>query len=254
MSSPKQQVLELLASIESGDPKPVAYINPQQYRQHNLAAADGLAGFAELMKLLPPGSAKVRTARVFQDGDFVFTHTEYDFFGPKIGFDVLRFENGKIVEHWDNLQVTPDGPNPSGHTMIDGPTEVADLDQTEANKRLVGAFVEDVLVHGRMDKLPAAFDGDAYIQHNPQIPDGVSGLGAALAAMAKAGVTFKYDRVHRVLGEGNFVLVISEGSFAGKPTSFYDLFRVQSGKIAEHWDTIEEIPPREQWKNDNGKF
>ena len=64
----------------------------------------------------------------------------------------------------------------------------------------------------------------------------------------------KYDRVHKVLGQGNFVLVVSEGGFGEKPTSFYDLFRVENGKIAEHWDTIETIPPREQWKNVNGKF
>jgi predicted SnoaL-like aldol condensation-catalyzing enzyme len=57
-----------------------------------------------------------------------------------------------------------------------------------------------------------------------------------------------------VLGEGNFVLVVSEGSFIGKPTSFYDLFRVDNGRIAEHWDTIGEIPSRDQWKNQNGKF
>jgi len=52
----------------------------------------------------------------------------------------------------------------------------------------------------------------------------------------------KYDRVHKVLGEGNFVLVVSEWQFAGKPTSFYDLFRVHDGKVAEHWDTLEVIP------------
>ena len=72
--------------------------------------------------------------------------------------------------------------------------------------------------------------------------------------MAKAGVTMKYTKIHKVLGEGNFVLVSSEGEFAGKPSAFYDLFRVANGKIAEHWDTIETIPPRAEWKNANGKF
>jgi predicted SnoaL-like aldol condensation-catalyzing enzyme len=64
----------------------------------------------------------------------------------------------------------------------------------------------------------------------------------------------RYDRVHRILGKGNFVLAVSEGSFAGTPSAFYDLFRVEAGKIAEHWDTIEAIPPRSDWKNANGKF
>ena len=253
-SNQKQQVVELLKSIETGNTKPVGYINPNKYLQHNLAVGDGLAGFGAVLQQLPKGSAKVNTVRVFQDGDYVFAHTDYNFFGPKIGFDIFRFEDGKIVEHWDNLQQTPNAPNPSMHTMIDGPTTVQDLDKTQANKDLVRRFVDDILVNGRMDKLAGYFDGDKYIQHNPQIGDGLSGLGAALQAMAKQGVTMKYDRTHKVLSEGNFVLAVSEGSFAGKLTSFYDLFRVENGKIAEHWDTIEMIPPRSDWKNNNGKF
>lgn len=254
MTTQKQQVTALLKSIETGASEPAAVINPDKYIQHNLAAADGLKGFGDLLAALPKGSARVNTVRVFQDGEYVFAHTEYDFFGPKIGFDIFRFENGKIVEHWDNLQETPKAPNPSGHTMTDGPTTSTDLDRTEANKKLVAAFVDDILVNGRMDKLQGYFDGDKYVQHNPQIADGLTGLGAALAEMAKQGVTMKYDRVHKVLGEGNFVLAVSEGEFAGKHSAFYDLFRVENGKIAEHWDTIETIPARSEWKNDNGKF
>ncbi|MBT9526650.1 MAG: nuclear transport factor 2 family protein, partial [Rhizobacter sp.] len=181
-------------------------------------------------------------------------HSQYEFFGPRIGFDIFRFEKGRIVEHWDNLQPTPAKPNPSGRTMIDGASDVTDLDKTAANKMLVSSFVDDVLVNARMNRLASYFDGDNYLQHNPQIPDKLSGLGAALQAMAKAGVTMKYDKVHKVLGEGNFVLVVSEGSFAGKPTSFYDLFRVANGKIAEHWDVLETIAPRSEWRNGNGKF
>ena len=89
-----------------------------------------------------------------------------------------------------------------------------------------------------MEKLASYFDGDNYIQHNPQIPDKLSGLGAALKAMAEKGVTLKYDRIHKVLAQGNFVLTVSEGALGGRHTSFYDLFRVQNGKIAEHWDVI----------------
>lgn len=253
MTDKEQQVVNLLKAVETGAAEPVGVINPTRYIQHNLSIADGIAGFAQALAALPKGSAKARTVRVFEDGDFVVAHTEYNFLGPKIGFDIFRFENGKIVEHWDNLQETA-GPNSSGRTMIDGQIDIADLGKTEINKALVREFVNDILVSGRLEKLAGYFDGDTYIQHNPQIGDGLSGLGAALEAMAKAGITMKYDRVHRVLGKGNFVLTASEGSFAGKPTAFYDLFRVENGKIAEHWDTIEAIPGKAAWKNQNGKF
>ncbi len=252
--SNKQKVVDLLKSIETGEQEPVGYINPDKYIQHNLGAADGLAGFGALLQQLPPNSAKVNTVRAFQDGDYVFTHTDYCFFGPKIGFDIFRFENGKIVEHWDNLQETPANPNTSGHTMIDGATEIKDLDKTEANKTLVRNFVDDILVNGRMEKLAGYFDGDNYIQHNPNIPDQLSGLGATLEALGKKGIFLKYDKIHKVLGEGNFVLVVSEGHFGKDYNAFYDLFRVENGKIAEHWDVIEPMTPKENWKNNNGKF
>ena len=250
----KEQVVALLKSIETGDSAPVAVINPAKYIQHNPGIKNGLAGLGEALAALPAGSARVNTLRAFQDGDYVFAHTDYNFFGPKIGFDVFRFEDGKIVEHWDNLQEKPTTPNPSGHTMIDGATELKDLDKTEANKALVAQFVSDVLMGKAPEKLTSYFDGDKYIQHNPDIADGSSGLGAALEAMAKQGVAVVYSRVHKVLGEGNFVLAISEGSFAGKAVAFYDLFRVEGGKIAEHWDVVEPVLPADQHQNQNGKF
>lgn len=254
MSTPKQQVHDLLRSIETGEHGPIASINPQRYIQHNQAVADGLAGFGAVMKQLPPGSARARPVRLLQDGDYVVAHTDYDFFGPKIGFDVFRFEAGYIVEHWDNLQPKPAQPNPSGRTMIDGPTEPTDLAKTEANKALVRAFLEEVLVNGKLDRLPRYFGDGPYLQHNPRIGDGLDGLAAAMQQLAKEGQAMRFTKVHRVLGEGSFVLAMSEGFLGDTPVAFYDLFRVEGGQLVEHWDTIEAIPPQAQRQNNNGKF
>jgi predicted SnoaL-like aldol condensation-catalyzing enzyme len=253
MADRKQQVVALLKSIETGDPAPISYIDPGKYIQHNLAIADGLVGLRAMLGSLPAGSAKVRTVRVFEDGDFVFTHTDYDFFGPKIGFDVFRFENGRIVEHWDNLQETPPGPSPSGHAMTDGPTEATDLGKTEVNKALLRAYMDDVIA-GRKEAFPGYFNSGRYIQHNPWVADDLPGLFAGLTALAREGKAVAYTKVHRVLGEGNFVLVVAAGTFGGAPTSYYDLYRVDNGKLAEHWDALETIPARAEQKNDNGKF
>jgi predicted SnoaL-like aldol condensation-catalyzing enzyme len=249
----KQQVVALLDSIQSGDPGPVAVINPDKLIQHNLDEADGIAGFGEVLAKLPKGSARVHVVRAFADHDCVFTHTEYDFFGPKIGFDVFRFENGKIVEHWDNLQVTPSAPNPSGRSMTDGTTKLVDAGKTEKNKQLVASFLDEVIIQGHGDKLPDYMSAD-LLQHNPLEADGIEGLGAFLQALAEAGTPLKFDKVHHVYGEGNFVLSASEGSFKGEHSAFYDLFRVEADKIVEHWDTIQTIPPESEWKNTNGKF
>lgn len=249
----KKKVASLLKIFENGDTKLLSYINPNKYIQHNLSAADGVSGLKNLLKVLPPNSATGNTVRIFQDGDYVFAHSDINFFGPKVAFDIYRFEDGKIVEHWDNLQETAK-PNPSGRTMIDGATVVKDLDKTAENKTLVRNYVDDIFINGKMEKLAGYFDGDNYIQHNPFISDNLSGMEQAFAEMAKQDTTMKYNKVHKILGEGNFVIVLSEGFLAGKHTSFYDLFRVENGKIAEHWDVIEEIPAKKDWKNNNGKF
>jgi predicted SnoaL-like aldol condensation-catalyzing enzyme len=250
--SNKQKVWALQSSIETHDPVPITYINPDKYIQHNVNVGDGLAAIFALHELLPRDTTKARPARVFQDGDFTFIHVDYDLWGPKAGFDIHRFDNGRIVEHWDNLQEKPASTNPSGRGMLDGATGVADLDKTGENKALVRRFAEEGLVGARTEQMDAYFRGDDLLQHDPQLADGASSLKAALAAWASDGT--RYEKVHMVLGEGNFVLVVSEGRLAGEHCSFYDLYRVADGKLAEHWGVIELIPPREQWKNTNGKF
>ena len=245
----------VISSIDTGDPKAASYINPDKYMQHNLAVGDGLAGFGEVLKMLPEGTAKAQVKRSFQDGDYVVIHTEYNFFGPKAGFDVFRFEDGLIVEHWDNLQELAK-PNASGRTQFDGSTKVVDLDKTEENKQLVSGFVKDILIAGDMSKINQYIGNEdsAYLQHNPGVADGLSGLGEALGALAEAGMPMVYTANHKILGQGNFVLAINEGQFMNQHVAFYDLFRIDNGKIVEHWDTIEAIPERSEWKNDNGKF
>ena len=252
--SNQNKAIALLNSIETGDQQAISYVNPERYTQHNLAVGDGLAGFGEVLQALPKDSAKVNVVRAFTDGDYVFSHTDYNFFGPKVGFDIFRFENGLIVEHWDNLTVKADTPNPSNRTELDGSTILLDLDKTDENKALVSSFVDAILVKGEMGQLATFIDADNYLQHNTQIADGLSGLAAAFEDMAKQGISMVYTENHIILGQGNFVLSVSEGSLADAPTSFYDLFRVEGGKIVEHWDVIETIPAQSEWKNINGKF
>ncbi|MGR5278528.1 nuclear transport factor 2 family protein [Vibrio rotiferianus] len=251
----RDKAVAVISSIETGDQTAISYINPNKYIQHNLAVADGLAGFGEVMKMLPEGSAKAKVIRTIQDGDYVVLHTEYDFFGPKAGFDIFRFEDGLIVEHWDNLQDVAK-PNPSGRTQFDGATEITDVNKTDENKAIVSDFVQTILMKGDMSQI-SKFIGEKdsdYIQHNVAVADGLSGLSVALKQLAEAGMPMVYSKNHLILGEGNFVLSVSEGQFMNQHVAFYDLFRVDNGKIVEHWDTIEAIPPKSEWKNGNGKF
>lgn len=250
----KDQIYTLLKGIETGDAASVVVVNPDKYIQHNPQTHEGGEGLAALFKRLSKSSPRVNLVRTFSYGDYVFAHTEYDFDTSRVGFEIFRFEGDFAVEHWDNIQLRK-GPNPSGHSMVGGPTEASDLDRTMHNREIVRSFVDDVLINGQLSKLEFYIDAECYTEHNPRMGDDLSALRSALFESAiHQGTTIKYDSMHRILAEGNFVLTVSEGSVNGVHSSFFDLFRVADGKLVEHWDTTESVPPRSEWKNDNGKF
>ena len=253
-----QKALALINTFATGDTEAATSLLAEGYIQHNLAYGTGRDAFVGSVAYLASAPVKttVNNIRSFADGDKVFLHTIYNFAGAgeQVAFDIFRFDDcGKIAEHWDNLAALA-APNPSGHTQTDGSMAITDLDKTEENRKLVEGFLYDVMKGNHPEKTPDYFDGDAYIQHNTGIADGLSGLGTALAALAEQGIQMIYTTVHQVLAQGNFVLAVSEGTFGGAPTAYYDLWRVENGKIAEHWDVMETIAEKSTWQNQNGKF
>jgi len=249
----KDQIRALLKSIETGEVGAVAVVNEAKYVQHNPHTHEGSEGLADLFLRLSKTNPRVEIVRAFEDGDFVFAHTEYDFADENVGFEVFRFDNGQAVEHWDNIQPRR-GPNQSGHSMTDGPTDAADLDRTESNRQTVRAFVDDVLIHRQLTKLGNYADPQSYVEHDPEMEDGFEQLLAGLTRTGVDASTQSYKTIHRVLAEGNFALSMCEGTLGGVHSSFYDLYRLDNGKIVEHWNTVDAIPPRHEWNNNNGKF
>ena len=146
----KDQIRALLKSIETGDPGPVAVVNEEKYIQHNPQTFEGNEGLAVLFQRLSKTSPRVNIVRAFEDGDFVFAHTEYDFPARNIGFAVFRSEHVRVVQHWDNIQKRL-GPNDAGRSMVDGPSEAVDHEMTESNRTLVRRFVETSLIDGQLD-------------------------------------------------------------------------------------------------------
>lgn len=253
-----ERTVQIQRSLQTRERSPIAHFDSRRYVQHNLTLGDGLVPILELMDALPADRTTVVAHRAFTDEDHSVAHLEYELgdWGPMVGFEVHRWEDERIVEHWDNLQPTPQGANPSGRTMTDGSSETYDDGRTEENKRLVATFTETVLVDRTLERALEFFAGDALIQHTPDLPDGVTALLDLLQATPPREADGpRYHRLVKVLGHGNLVLAIAEGTVSGeKPAAFYDLYRIADGVIAEHWDVVEPIPPREAWKNDNGKF
>lgn len=229
----------------------------ESFVQHDPNLADGLAGmksFAADVASSP--TADITIYRTLVDGDFALLHSRYDGVGrygaSAIAFDLFRFKDGKIVEHW-GAQEPEAPPNLSGRTQVDGPTEVLDREKTEANRALVRTYRETVMVSLRFDRIEEFIEGAHYAQHASKIGDGIARLRDRIASVAKEGGQL-YLSHRRFVAEGNFVLVLTEGDLPSGPTALYDLFRVENGKIVEHWDVLTPIPPRDQWKNSNGPF
>lgn len=225
--------------------------------QHDVAIADGLAGMrAYAGEIAASPAADITIYRTLEDGDLVLLHSRYEGLkhrsGPLIAFDLFRFKEGKIVEHWGGQE--PEAPpNPSGHTQVDGPTAVVDRDKTEANRALVRSFKDVVTVQLKFDRVGEFIEGDRYTQHASKVGDGTSRMKARVADVVKPG-NDPVLKPRRYIADGNFVLALVEANAAGGPTANYDLFRVESGWIVEHWDVLSHIPSREQWKNANGPY
>jgi predicted SnoaL-like aldol condensation-catalyzing enzyme len=231
------------ALLVNRDPLAVdRYFGPG-FAEHGPMSGDGTEGLRKWVSSLPPGYGYERFRVLAQDG-LVAVHGRYHGLGggPLIAFDLYRVSDGRVVEHWAGLQ--PEArETASGHSMVDGPTEITEPDATDATRKIVEGAVQAILVDGDFSQLTRYWNGDAYIQHNPQIPDTVSGLATTFAALAAEGKPVVVTRRHRTVAEGEFALTQSEGTAGDTPVAFWDLFRVENGFIAEHWDVISPIPP-----------
>ena len=257
-ASIKPIVGTFLGAVLQGDVDTMREVANADYIQHNPFIPTGLEPFISLLPVLQEAGTTAENIRMFEDGNYVFMHNIWRNAAPfgadtMVSFDIIRVdENGKVAEHWDALQplVTDTA---SGRTQTDGPTEATDLDQTEANKALAVALVQNVLMGRDPSRITDYISAESYAQHNPMIADGLDGIVAAVEQLTAQGNMFQYTEIHAVLGEGNFVLTVSEGQWNGGTHAFYDLFRMEGGMIVEHWDVIQPVPT-EGLANDNGMF
>lgn len=248
-----------LEAIRDGSPaEAIEKYAGDRYTQHSTPVKDGRDGFVEFFgDFLERNPVRdIEIIRGFEDGQYVFLHVSQSLNNGEFRYATADIfdtdDDAKLIEHWDLIQEMPTS-TVSGHSMLDGPTEPTDLDMTEANKDLVRNFMTEVLVNGNSEAITDYVSTETYVQHSPMIGDGLDGLGEALAAMAAQGQTMIYNTIHNVIGCGNFVAALSQMNMAGVERAVIDLFRVEKGRIVEHWDVMEALTPEETWVN-SGKF
>ena len=122
----------------------------------------------------------------------------------------------------------------------------------EANKKTVLAFY-DAAINQKDFEAASQYLGDKYIQHNPQAKDGPEGLKGYIAFL-KEKFPQQHNEFKHVYADGDYVIVhvhsVQVPDTRGR--AIIDIFRLDNGKVVEHWDVIQDIP--ETPANDNTMF
>lgn len=122
----------------------------------------------------------------------------------------------------------------------------------EANKKIVLAFYDAALVKKDADAA-VSYLGNRYVQHNPMAPDGPEGLRGLIKFLKERFPTRSSD-IKRVMADGDLVIlhVHSKSNPEDRGSAIVDIFRLENGKIVEHWDVIQAVP--EKAANNNTMF
>ena len=210
----------------------------EDYIQHNPTVKQGRAGITEVvnyLKILPPAPAGAKSPiiRAIQEGDLVVTHLDVEFMGKRMAvIDLFKLKDGMLAEHWDAIQQIPDQ---TGMT-ITATNGAANIDENVSaikSKEIVERFYKAII-----QKVPVAdLIKPDYVEHDPAVIHSGKSLGIYLSDDSDREI-----KIHRVIGEGDFVVVQSAFKRRGKSFTLYEIFRVAQDKIAEHWSVEQAIP------------
>ena len=221
--------------------------------QHSTGVKDGGNGFVEFITdyVNEHPNRHVEIVRAWEDEQYVFLHVYHDLGKGEHEFVSTEFFetdiNGRVVEHW-SVTGAFEGKNPSGRTQTDGATELKDLDRTAQNKITVETMLKESVFPGAQPEKIERFFGEQYLQHNPNIGDG---LDIVRQLSQAANPQLVYSEIVLCVGRGNFVAVLCKAAWEGAPLAQVDILRLENGKIVEHWDLNEPVPSSDV---NSGKF
>jgi len=251
MSQKLQNAINLyMEGIRDGKAREAVYkYTGDRYTQHSTGVKDGPEGFIEFFEsfLARNPVRDIQIVRSIVDGQYVFVHAYQNLNNGEAQWVTTDFfdtdANDKIVEHWDVIaEFHPQ--TPSGHTSVDGATAITDLDKTAQNKALVRSLIEDALMEGgNPEHLDRYISTEQYIQHNAEVADGLEHF-QQLATMANRPLNYK--EIVLLVGQGNFVASLCRAHWKDasldQEYAQADIFRIENGKIVEHWDNVEPVP------------
>lgn len=226
---------------------------------------------SEKFRQFPEVYADVK--RIVAGGDLVVTQSHYTFrkrdrgndraSGSEAVADIFRLANGKIAEHWNVIQSPIPEKSVNGNTMFDGGSQYKRMmrkEKTEAdetkNKAVVMLYMREFINGRNLDALDDIMAED-WIAHNPGERNGREALKELAAQWFRQFPELHAD-VKRVVADGDLVAIHSHYTVRKKDRgndraagsgATVDIFRLENGKIVEHWDVVQRPIPK---KSANG--
>ncbi|MGW4057710.1 nuclear transport factor 2 family protein [Amycolatopsis sp. NPDC004747] len=218
----------------------------EPYIQHNPDIANGFAGVKAAITGLP--NLHYDVFQTLADGDFVTVDARVTGLGDttKIIMDVFRLDRGRIVEHWDIIQdEVPASETVSGNSMISTPPPAQHPRQD--NERVVIKALDRLYGHRDLTAIDRYWR-DPYVEHAPFAANGTAALRTAVRNLP-AGFSYEPGLV---MSEGDEVVVHARiTGIAPTPVIAIQIFRLDRGKIVEHWQNIQKEVPADQSANGN---
>jgi predicted SnoaL-like aldol condensation-catalyzing enzyme len=274
LAANKRLVFDMWRSIINGGHVELAdELLAEGYIQHSPVLPTGRAAFKKIFSVVerrdeipevvePPLVAMVAEGDLVAmtlvenlpepDGSGTYTTTH---------FNMFRIENGRLAEHWHSVQSPPgaDLPSPEdgGSQLVTGASGAEQLALLEAstselanNKRLVFDVARQVLDAGREEIADLYLAAD-YIQHNPNVATGREAFKAFFSTLDDSPIEISIRApLVAMVAEGDLVvqairLEHPHPSREGEiyTTTWFDMFRVADGRLAEHWDPAAKVAP-----------
>lgn len=120
-------------------------------------------------------------------------------------------------------------------------TQTRNVAQEEENKQLASTAYQKIFGDLNINAIDEYMSKD-FIQHNPTIADGPNGVRALVQMLTLQGVPKQKIEFKHILAEGDIVFLHSRYEMAGKEWRFVDIYRIENGKLAEHWDAMQQMP------------
>jgi predicted SnoaL-like aldol condensation-catalyzing enzyme len=235
----------------------------QPYVEHDPEVADGQRGLeAQVAELQASSPSLTRTIEgAYVDDDYVILHAR-EAGGAEASeqarIDLYRIgADGGVAEHWALAQPIPpaaEAQNTNGMYYDVSPAEPAALSAAEEEENLRIAYeFYDAALNQKNWELARTYIGDRYVQHNLRAPSGPEGLEAHVA-MVRETFPDNQGALQRGFVDGDrvFLHFHTRRSPDQLGMAVMDMFRLENGKVVEHWDVIQPIP--EAPANDNGMF